>query len=267
MDVASENHLDIVCKAVEEIKTGYIKKENKVISKHDNRIKMLQDYICKQNVVIMDLRETNRRLETTSRTFQTRIDEMSQQTETLIDEISRLKIRCNLFNEELCEAKDTNYTGSLLWKIKNVSEEIKKAVNKTQISLYSQPFYTSRYGYKLRAQLFLNGLGFHTGNFVSIYFHLLPSQHDNILKWPFSHKITFSLLEQTDDIESARNISYTLVPSPEEDNFKRPSHKMSDGQGKNKFVSLEQLRKGEYIKNDCLFIKIRVHCKGACKKD
>merc|ERR1719318_1332173 len=45
MDVASESHLDIVCKAVEEIKNEYIKKENKIISKHENRIKMLQDYI------------------------------------------------------------------------------------------------------------------------------------------------------------------------------------------------------------------------------
>ncbi|XP_057293151.1 TNF receptor-associated factor 4-like isoform X2 [Hydractinia symbiolongicarpus] len=267
MDIASERHLDIVCKSIQDIKTEYIKKENRVITKHDNKIKMLQDYIAKQNVIIKDLHESQQTLETSYRSIKNNVNEITSQSQIFIDEITRLKVQTNLLQDELSEIKEMNFTGSMLWKVKDVSEHIKNAVNKTELSIYSRPFYTSRYGYKLRAQLFLNGLGTHTGEFVSIYFHILPTEHDDILKWPFSHKITFALLEQSDDIDKANNVSYTLIPSPTEDNYKKPTEKMSEGRGYNKFISIEQLKHGRYIKNNCVFIKMRVHCKGACKKD
>lgn len=267
MDIASEKHLDLVCKSINEIKTEYIKKENKVITKHDTKIKLVQDYICKQNVVIKDLHETNRNLETASVAMQNTISDLTLKTETFMDEIARLKTQTNLLQEELNESRDMNFTGSLLWKLKHVSKHIRNAENKTELSVYSKPFYTSRYGYKVRAQLFLNGLGCQTGEFVGLYFHILPSEHDDILKWPFNHKITFSLLEQSPDAESNNNVTYTLVPNSHEDSYKKPTDKMSEGRGYNKFISLQQLHKGNYIKNDSLFIKVRVHCKGACKRD
>ncbi|XP_066925995.1 TNF receptor-associated factor 3-like isoform X2 [Clytia hemisphaerica] len=262
MDIASETHLDLVCKSINEIKTEYIKKENKVIAKHDNKIKLVQDYICKQNVVIKDLHETNRTLETNSRNMQNQIKDLASKTEMFMEEITRLKVQANQLQEEMNESRDTNFTGSLLWKIKNFSKHMQNAVNKTELSVYSPPFFTSRYGYKVRAQLFVNGLGSQTGEYMAIYFHILPSEHDDILRWPFNHKITFSLLEQTPD---QTNVTYTLVPTPNEDSYKRPSDKMSDGKGFNRFISLDALKKGKYIKNDSIFVKIRVHCKNTSR--
>ena len=40
----------------------------------------------------------------------------------------------------------------------------------TTLSLYSQPFYTSRYGYKLCARVYLNGDGAGRGSYVSLFF-------------------------------------------------------------------------------------------------
>ena len=262
MDIASETHLDLVCKSINEIKTEYIKKENKVIAKHDTKIKLVQDYICKQNVVIKDLHETNKNLETNSRNMQNQIKDLTTKTELFMEEITRLKVQTNLLQDEINESRDINFTGSLLWKIKNFSQHMQNAVDKTELSVYSKPFYTSRYGYKIRAQLFLNGLGSQAGEHMSIYFHLLPSEHDDILRWPFNHKITFSILEQCPEPD---NVTYTLVPTPNEDSYKRPSDKMSGGKGYNKFISIDQLKKGQYVKNDSIFVKIRVHCKASSK--
>jgi len=263
MDIASETHLDLVCKAINEIKSEYIKKENKVIAKHDNKIKLVQDYICKQNVVIKDLHETNRSLETNSRNMQNQIKDLTTKTEMFMEEIARLKVHTNQLQEELNESRDVNFTGSMLWKIKDFSKHMENAVNKSELSVYSKPFFTSRYGYKVRAQLFVNGLGCQSGEYMAIYFHILPSEHDDILRWPFNHKITFSLLEQSPD---QNNVTYTLVPTANEDSYKRPpSDKMSDGKGYNRFISLRDLNKGQYIKNDSIFIKIRVHCKNSSK--
>lgn len=262
MDIASETHLDLVCKSIIEIKSEYIKKENKVIAKHDTKIKLVQDYICKQNVVIKDLHETNRNLETNSRNMHNQLKELTSKTESFMEEIARLKIQTNQLQEEMSETREANFTGSLLWKIKNFNKHMQNAVDKTELSIYSKAFFTSRYGYKIRAQLFLNGLGNQTGEHMGIYFHILPSEHDDILAWPFNHKITFSLIEQCGE---QHNVTFTLAPTETEECYKRPADKMSDGKGYNKFISLDTLTKGNYIKNDTIFIKIRVHSKCSSK--
>nr|XP_047136550.1 TNF receptor-associated factor 3 isoform X2 [Hydra vulgaris] len=259
MDIASEKHLDYVLKSIQEIKSEYIKKENKVIAKHDSKLKVLQEYICKQNNAIKDLHETNRQLETSARDFEVQLTSISASNSKLIDEMNRLKIQLITLQEELLEHKDINFTGCLMWKITEVSVHITNAVKKQNLSIYSKPFYTSRYGYKIRAQLFLNGLGCNTGQYASIYFHLLPTDHDNILSWPFRHKISFSLLDQSGD--KTKNISYALCPSVDDKQFKQPSVNMSEGKGFNKFFSIEELKRDNYVKQDCAYIKIRIHCK------
>ena len=260
---------------LQEIKSEYIKKENKIIAKHENKIKMLQDYICKQNVIIKDLHETNRGLETTSRTLQGKLKDLSARTSGVAEQVEELTHANDVLRTELRSVRETSYDGRLLWKVSGVAERLQRASTNTELSVYSPEFFTSRFGYKLRAQLFLNGHGAHTGEFASLYFHLLPTQYDDVLQWPFTHKITFSLIRQsttsdgmtpakglqTSDVETASDISYTLLPTPEDENFRRPLEKMSGGQGKSEFVSLARLFAGDFVKNDSLFIKVRVHCK------
>jgi len=59
--------LDILCKSILDIKTEYIRKENKIIAKHDKQIKTLQEYITKQNIIIKDLHSTQFVLEQAKR--------------------------------------------------------------------------------------------------------------------------------------------------------------------------------------------------------
>ena len=44
----------------------------------------------------------------------------------------------------------TNYTGTFLWRINDVSIKINEATIKEGFELISAPFYTSQYGYKLQ---------------------------------------------------------------------------------------------------------------------
>jgi len=265
MDIASEKHLDFVCKSIQDIKNDYIKKENKVIAKHDNKIKLLHDYICKQNIIIKQLHDNSSKYEKQARQNSELLHEQISRSELLTGEVSRLNVKLDALSEELLEARESNYSGTLLWKIEDVSKHMSEAVDQSALSLYSPVFYTSRYGYRVRAQLFLNGIGSYEGEFMSIYFHILPSDHDDVLTWPFSKKITFALLDLSEESNKSDHISYTLVPSPSSTNFKRPSEKMSEGRGHNKFVLLEKLKSDQYVRNDCMFIKIRVHCKPSHK--
>jgi len=259
MDIASETHLDILCKSILDIKTEYIRKENKIIAKHDKQIKTLQEYITKQNIIIKDLHSTQKTMENTLQTSQKQQKEISQKSSTILHEISRLKIQSNVLQDELNDVKETRQCGTMLWKIENLEQHLRSAKDKTEISIYSQPFYTSKNGYKLQIQLFLNGVGQHTGEYVALFFHIIPTEHDSILEWPFNKNITISLLQQDTIIESAQNITYTVVPNTSHPFYARPSNNMSDGQGCTKFVTLHQLLNNKYIKDDCIYIKVKAH--------
>ena len=158
------------------------------------------------------------------------------------------------------EKAATSKDGVLIWKIKNVSQKMEDAKSSEGLELVSLPFFTSDCGYKLQASLFLNGNGGGEDSHISIYIKVLPGEHDNILKWPFRHTISFTLLDQNQDRQSAVNIVESFIPDPSWPNFHRPSTCEDPDQlgfGFPKFVPHGMLQLRNYVKDDTLFIKIR----------
>ncbi len=73
--------------------------------------------------------------------------------------------------------------------------------------------------------------------------------------------MSFSLLDQNEDRHSACNIVESFIPDPSWPNFRRPSPTADPDQlgfGFPKFVPHEMLASRKYVKDDCIFIKIRV---------
>ena len=83
-----------------------------------------------------------------------------------------------------------NYEGVLLWKIKDFARRKRDADSGKTLSLYSQPFYTSRYGYKMCARIYLNGDGMGKGTHVSLFFVVMRGDYDALLPWPFRQKVS-----------------------------------------------------------------------------
>ena len=80
-----------------------------------------------------------------------------------------------------------SYDGQLLWKISEFARRRNKAVSGEQISFYSPCFYTSRYGYKMRNRIYLNGNGMDRGTRISVFCCHARSVWCN-LRWPFRKK-------------------------------------------------------------------------------
>ena len=156
------------------------------------------------------------------------------------------------------EQANTSYNGILLWKIKNIKSKMAESRNSEGLELVSMPFYTSpQCGYKLQASLFLNGNGGGEGTHMSVYIKLLPGEFDSILKWPFKHTVSFSLLDQNEDRKRVINVVESFIPDPSWPNFRKPDNDQL-GFGFPKFVPHTMLQTRDYVKDDCLFIKIRV---------
>ncbi|KAL1132156.1 hypothetical protein AAG570_010113 [Ranatra chinensis] len=149
-----------------------------------------------------------------------------------------------------------NHSGTLVWKITDFSAKMSDAQSKEGMELVSPTWYTSQFGYRLQASLFLNGNGTGEATHISLYIKILPGEYDALLKWPFSHSVAFTLFDQS---EKACNIVESFVPDPTWENFQRPSKEPDTlGFGFPRFVSHETLNKRGYIRDDTVFIRIKV---------
>jgi len=117
------------------------------------------------------------------------------------------------------------------------------------LSLYSQPFYTSRYGYKMCARVYLNGVGAGRGSHVSLCFVVMQGNYDELLTWPFHQRVTLSLLDQRG---TRRHVAKAFRSM-----FQRPTNTML---GYPLFIEHSKLEAADspYLVNDTLFFKVTV---------
>ena len=148
----------------------------------------------------------------------------------------------------------SSYDGQLLWKISDYARRRNDAVTGQQVSFYSPCFFTSRYGYKMCARLYLNGDGMGRGTHISVFFVVMRGQYDALLRWPFRQKVTFMLLDQ-DNVE---HVIDAFRPDPSSSSFQRPRRETNIASGCPMFCSLAELNNHAYMRDDTMFLKIIV---------
>ena len=157
-----------------------------------------------------------------------------------------------------------------IWKTKPFSECFRQAKEVVKEMIESDPFYTGRYGYKLKVFAY----PYYTGYFLphapqlSIGIVLMEGEYDNILTWPFSKKITFTVIDQNKDLKERQNHFDYLSPTKHKKlgSFfvpnlfsERPGEKMMTVEGEIPcFISQETLQTRPFIVNDTLFIQVDI---------
>uniref|UniRef100_A0A8C4L6S9 TNF receptor-associated factor n=1 Tax=Equus asinus asinus TaxID=83772 RepID=A0A8C4L6S9_EQUAS len=149
------------------------------------------------------------------------------------------------------------YNGKLIWKVTDYKMKKREALEGHTVSIFSQPFYTSRCGYRLCARAYLNGDGSGKGTHLSLYFVVMRGEFDSLLQWPFRQRVTLMLLDQSG---KKNHIMETFKADPNSSSFKRPDGEMNIASGCPRFVAHSTLEnaKNTYIKDDTLFLKVAV---------
>ncbi|XP_067830967.1 TNF receptor-associated factor 3-like isoform X2 [Heptranchias perlo] len=150
-----------------------------------------------------------------------------------------------------------SYNGRLIWKIRDYARRKREAVSGTTLSLYSQPFYTSSFGYKMCARVYLNGDGMGKGTHLSLFFVVMRGEYDPLLPWPFKQKVTLTLLDQG---PCKMHVSDIFKPDPNSSSFRVPLTEMNVASGCPLFMTQTVLENEthRYIKDDTIFIKVTV---------
>ncbi|XP_038642144.1 TNF receptor-associated factor 3-like isoform X2 [Scyliorhinus canicula] len=150
-----------------------------------------------------------------------------------------------------------SYNGKLVWKIRDYTRRKQEAVSGKTLSLYSQPFYTSSFGYKMCARVYLNGDGMGKSTHLSLFFVVMHGEYDPLLPWPFRQKVTLALLDQG---PSKKHVTDLFKPDPDSTSFRKPHTDMNIASGCPLFVPQPVLENEmhHYIKDDTIFIKVTV---------
>ncbi|XP_046855227.1 TNF receptor-associated factor 3-like [Xenia sp. Carnegie-2017] len=147
-----------------------------------------------------------------------------------------------------------SYNGTLLWKIDNFKKKRQDAINGIKTALYSPPFYSSQYGYKMCGKIYMNGDGFGKGTHLSLFFVVMKGDYDALQTWPFQKKITMMLMDQG----NGDHMIDAFHSDPQSSSFQRPKSDMNIASGSPLFMPLESLKNRQYIKDDTLFMKMIV---------
>ena len=147
-----------------------------------------------------------------------------------------------------------SHNGTLLWKIESYQRKRQDAINGVKTALYSPPFYSAQFGFKMCGKIYMNGDGFGKGTHLSLFFVVMRGDYDALQTWPFQKKITMMLLDQG----NGDHMIDAFHSDPQSSSFQRPKSDMNIASGSPLFMPLDSLNKRQYIKDDVMFIKIIV---------
>jgi TNF receptor-associated factor 1 len=193
---------------------------------------------------------------------QKQIEQLKSSVEESAQLVHASQINNNILETELETVKQmmkdilsqSSNDGTFIWKISDVTQKISDAIAERQTSVYSPPFYSSSTGYKMCMRLYFNGDGHARRTHLSLFFVLMRGDYDAILQWPFSHKITFCLYDQT---QSQHHIIDSFRPDVKSNSFQRPRSNMNIASGIPKFCPLPSIQQDNnpYVRDDCMFIR------------
>lgn len=109
----------------------------------------------------------------------------------------------------------------------------------------------------MQARLYPMGDGNARGTHMSLFFLLMRSEYDPILKFPFQYKVTFCLYDQT---PTQRHIIDSFRPDVKSSCFQRPKTDKNIASGIPRFVPLELIKKegNPYICDNTIYIRVVV---------
>ena len=114
----------------------------------------------------------------------TRVEDLLKSLQASVNKINHTYEEVSLTLQTL---QATSYDGHYIWKIPDITRRRRDALLEKTVSLYSAPFYTSRFGYRLCLRVYLDGDGSRKGHYISYFLTIMKGEYDALLEWPFQH--------------------------------------------------------------------------------
>ncbi|XP_059060070.1 TNF receptor-associated factor 6 [Achroia grisella] len=155
----------------------------------------------------------------------------------------------------------TNYNhvrycmGNYIWKIECFKDRLQKMSQNHNSMLYSPGFYTSPYGYRFCLRLNISP---QNPQCFALHVHMMRSEHDNSLEWPFNGRISFAMINQYDSDKTQKD---TMMSISHLTAFKKPTLDICPrGFGYTTYAMIEDVVDNGFVKDDTLIIRVQIKC-------
>ncbi|XP_038213525.1 TNF receptor-associated factor 6-like [Zerene cesonia] len=145
--------------------------------------------------------------------------------------------------------------GHYIWKVDNFKARLDAMIKDHNKMLYSPGFYTSPNGYRFCVRLNispLNPLCF------ALHVHLMKTENDDYLDWPFNGRISFAMINQYDHEYTQRD---TMMSNSTLIAFRKPTTEICvRGFGYTEYAVVSDVVRNGFVKDDVLIIKVHIKC-------
>ena len=127
-----------------------------------------------------------------------------------VEEILRDSLRSQSVRTYECNCNgETPPVGRLLWRIEDFNQKMKEAKEQDTV-IYSPKFLDKEYGYTLRMELYLNGLGQWKKRHIIGCLRIVDGKWDPLLEWPCVLKADVTLKDQEDSKNDVKKFVKTM---------------------------------------------------------
>ncbi|EYC00806.1 hypothetical protein Y032_0113g410 [Ancylostoma ceylanicum] len=147
------------------------------------------------------------------------------------------------------------YGPQCTFHIPKIHDVISSARKTGKNLVFSQPFETHRFGYKMTVMVAPYGDAEVAREYLSVYVTIVKSQFDPIQRWPFALPITFTMWAA----DPVNNLEKTFTPNPAPENnpfLGRPEGARNAAFGIQRFCELIELDK--YTIHNDMFLSVHV---------
>lgn len=112
----------------------------------------------------------------------------------------------------------TNIRGHLIWRINNLTRKM-SAAKESEAPIKSPLFSNKHYGYALRLDIYLNGIGTWKNRNLIACLTVVNGEYDTLLPWPCKLTADIILRDQPEDLNNAIDITKLVITKKRNDNF------------------------------------------------
>jgi hypothetical protein len=145
-----------------------------------NEVSELKMKVRDLTTEMSNLRERNMSLERQLRDKTSTIDRLQSRLDQIDESLALNTVKITDMESQRGprsqQAIIHSHNGTLLWKIESYQRKRQDAINGVKTALYSPPFYSAQFGFKMCAKIYMNGDGFGKGSHLSLFFVVMRGE-------------------------------------------------------------------------------------------
>ncbi|XP_055606944.1 uncharacterized protein LOC129754753 [Uranotaenia lowii] len=254
--------------AIEEI-DGKLQTVDMVLEDHHNTIRFFQDEIRRQlfdvqgeldpmRLVVQELLDKQAKLDYELKGVLNGVNESEDSREKIHKTLEKYRRETYYTKQKLDDLQVhlqhqeklvtiANTEGHLIWRIDQFDKRFRES-QENEIMIQSPLFCNKPFGYSLRLEASLNGIGTWRGRNLIVGLIVVNGYYDNLLEWPCTLKGVLTLRDQPQDRSKAVDFSRQIL-----------ARRKSQHVEKNQYIYIPHqvvLQSEHYLRDDSLFLEV-----------